>query len=352
MLAATLPGFAQGTIGRPTAHIVQLGIVVAILIAISTAGLGWAERRPGVRPLYAMLAAYTAATSFAIWFSDAHAFLVAMPLISVYVLYLSLRMAIGLSALVLAWLTFVMSQTVQGPGDRLGMWVLGAGSSFAFVIVFSLITRRERYARRDLAIVSAELEVLATSRERNRIAREIHDSLGHFLTVANVQLEAARTVPEGRDERLQRVQQLLKDGLGELRRSVSILREGPTLPPFTEAIAELVAECNDTGLVAELTTHGTQRPVPGSIGFTLYRATQEALTNVRKHAQAKKVAVALDYRPGSVALRVVDDGVGVGTHAAGNGLAGLKERVALAGGTVKLEHPPAGGFAVVVEVPA
>jgi signal transduction histidine kinase len=349
-VAATLPGFAQGAMGRSREEIAVLAGAVLVSLALGTFGLRWAERQPANGPLYAVMGLYGAGVLTAIWITDSNAFLVAMPLTSVLVLYLPMRVAIALTLVLAGWVSATIARVVDDPGV-LASASLGTASAFAFVLVFSTIVRRERYARRDLALMSAELEVLATHRERNRIAREIHDSLGHCLTVANVQLEAARTVPEGRDERLVRVQQLLKDGLGELRRSVSLLREGP-LPPFTHAIAELVAECNDTGLSAELSTHGVERSVAGSVGFTLYRATQEALTNVRRHANAKKVAVALDYRPATVTLRVSDDGVGAAaTSNEGNGLIGLRERVELAGGTVKVEKPAAGGFAVIVEVP-
>src|SRR5205085_122705 len=154
---------------------------------------------------------------------------------------------------------------------------------------------------------------LATTRERNRIAREIHDSLGHFLTSATMQLEAARADLSGRDERIARVQQLLRDGLTELRSSVSLLREGATMPrPFQEAIEGLVDESNAAGLPTQLTTLGASRPLPATVGFTLYRIAQEALTNVRRHARATKVSVSLDYANDRVKLGVVDDGIGVG----------------------------------------
>jgi signal transduction histidine kinase len=348
ILAATIPGLVEGAITNPGTHIATVA-VGAVTLVLSTFGLVWAERQPGNRALYGVLAGYTVGVGAAIWISHGAAFLVAMPLVSVFVLYLPFRVALGLTFAVMVWLASALSVIVTEP-SQLIQGTVSTSSAFAFVIVFSLVARRERYARRDLLLQAAELEALATSRERNRIAREIHDSLGHYLTVAHIQLEAARTSADGRDARIVRAQELLKDGLGELRRSVSMLREGP-LPPFTSAIAALIAECNDTGLAAELTTAGVERAVAGSVGYTLYRAAQEALTNVRRHAKANKVAVALDYQKATVTLRVTDDGVGA-TGREGNGLAGLRERVELAGGSVKLEKPAAGGFALIVEVPA
>jgi signal transduction histidine kinase len=169
-----------------------------------------------------------------------------------------------------------------------------------------------------------------------------------------MQLEAARANPEGRDERIGKVAELLRDGLGELRRSVSMLREEPsTGQPFTSAIAELVKDCSASGLSAELKTNGEPRPLSGTVGFTLYRVAQEALTNARKHAAAKQVTVALDYLDRAVKLTVADDGKGAVTQLQpGNGLKGLRERVELVGGTVAFEPSPGGGVTVRVEVAA
>jgi signal transduction histidine kinase len=276
-----------------------------------------------------------------------------MPLVSLLVLYLPWRTALGLNTLLAAFVCFVFART-SAPGGSLAQAMAGELSAFAFVIVFSLLARRERYARLAVERLAAEVEAFATTRERHRIARELHDSLGHYLTIANVQLEAARSIAEGRDERLAAVQQLLRDGLGELRLSVSVLREASSArPPFAQAIVELVAESNATGLSAELTTSGSIRPLPGAIGFALYRVTQEALTNVRRHARATKAIVNLDYQPERVRLSVLDDGVGPGSvPPVGTGLSGLRERVELLGGRLTLDAPVNGGFSITVEMPA
>jgi signal transduction histidine kinase len=352
IVVTTALGLFQGIWGQPSAAVVSLSLVVAVTLGIATGGIFWAERRPSARALPALLAAYAAGALAAIWLSDGRTRLIPMPLVSLLVLYLALPRALVLNALLAAFVCVVLVRTLAA--DSVAQAIAGELSAFAFVIVFSLLARRERYARREVERLAAEVEALATTRERHRIAREIHDSLGHYLTVANVQLEAARSIAEGRDQRLSAVQQLLRDGLRELRLSVSILRE-PSIarPPFAQAIAELVAETNATGLRSDLIASGSVRPLPGAIGFALYRATEEALTNVRRHARATKAAVYLDYQSQRVRLSVVDDGVGPGdVPPVGIGLSGLRERVELLGGRLLLEVPSNGGFSVTVEMPA
>jgi signal transduction histidine kinase len=352
IVVTTTLGLFQGILGQPSAAVVILISVVAVILGIATAGVFWAERRPSNRALHALLAAYAACALAAIWLSDGRARLIPMPLVSLLVLYLALPTAFVLNALLAAFVCGVLVRTLAE--ESVAQAIAGELSAFAFVIVFSLLARRERYARREVERLAAEVEALATSRERDRIAREIHDSLGHYLTVANVQLEAARSIAEGRDQRLSAVQQLLRDGLRELRLSVSMLREPSSArPPFAQAIAELVAEANATGLRSDLIASGLVRPLPGAIGFALYRVAEEALTNVRRHARATKAVVCLDYQPQRVRLSVVDDGVGPGdVPPVGMGLSGLRERVELLEGRLVLEAPSNGGFSVSVEMPA
>jgi signal transduction histidine kinase len=353
LVVTTALGLFQGILGQSPRTVASLSLLVAAILGIATVGIHWAERQPGRRALNSLLALYAVGALGAFWLSDGRAKLIPMPVISLLMLYLPWPAALGLNTLFAAFVCVVLTSTTA-PGDSLARAIAGMLSAFAFVIVFSLIARRERYARLAVERLAAEVETLATTRERHRIARELHDSLGHYLTIANVQLEAARSVADGRDERLAAVQQLLRKGLGELRLSVSVLRETSSeRPPFTQAIAELVAETSITGLVVEFTTSGLVRPLPGAIGFALYRVAQEALTNVRRHAYATRATVHLDYQPGRVRLSVVDDGVGPGgVPALGSGLSGLRERVELLGGQVAIEAPSKGGFSISAEIPA
>lgn len=146
-------------------------------------------------------------------------------------------------------------------------------------------------ANRKLREYAVQVEELAIAQERNLLAREVHDGLGHYLTAVNMQIKATQAVldqdrPKALDA-LAKAQILAEGALTDIRRSVSTLRDEPTLnQPLPEAIESLLLECRSQGLVAELSTMGNYRIVSPQADFTLYRVVQEALTNVRKHALA------------------------------------------------------------------
>jgi signal transduction histidine kinase len=185
-----------------------------------------------------------------------------------------------------------------------------------FVVVFTRVASSEREARTALAEANqrlrdhaAQVEELATTKERNRLAREIHDSLGHYLTVINVQIGAAQAILE-RDrpralDHLSKAQALTQEGLAEVRHSVAALRASPIEGrPLPIALGALAEQWNAAGLRTELMVAGTIRTLSPQINRALYRAAQEALTNVGKHALATRVDVRLDYADGVVRLTV------------------------------------------------
>lgn len=360
----TLLSGISGALAVPESAL-PVGASVACVLGLGAIAMPWAERR-APRAIPWLIAAQVPLALLVIAASGGGAFLVAMPLLSTAVLFLRLRTALLLAAVLTAGFAAV-ALDLHGM-SLMGQACFGFASASGFVIVFSRLMRRERVARaqverlvRDLRVANERLaesvtqaEELATTRERNRIAREVHDSVGHTLTVAGMQLEAARTQIEGpAAERVERVQQILRDGLGELRRSVSMLRVTPSTPQaFTKAISELVEDCRAAGLDATLETEGAPRPLSGSTGFALFRAAQEALTNARRHARAEHARVRLEYREDAVVLRVSDDGAGAEAITPGNGLTGLRERIALLGGEVEIETSPGRGLELRVEVPA
>ena len=239
------------------------------------------------------------------------------------------------------------------------------GMAFVFVLLFSEMVVRERQARaeldeayRRLSEHADQVEQLATLRERTRLAREVHDSLGHYLTVLSVQLEIVTSFLDAEPARARgaalRAQELAAEGLAEVRRSVAALRPSPlgerSLP---QAIRHLADETRDTGLAVSFERTGSPCPLSPRVETTLYRAAQEALTNVRKHAQASAVDVLLAYEPDGVRLHVRDNGVGRHAEGArdGVGLKGLRERVAALDGALRAENHPDGGFLVEVVIP-
>jgi signal transduction histidine kinase len=251
------------------------------------------------------------------------------------------------------------------------MDLLSIGSSLIFTLIFTYIAVKEsinrvkieelavnlRQANHRLAEYAAQVEELATTKERNRLAREIHDNLGHYLTVINVQIEVAKTVmtnqPEQAQEALEKAQKMTQDGLTAVRQSVGALRESPLAQKtLVEAIAGLVEDSITSGIASQLIVAGEERPLDSKISLTLYRVAQEGLTNIRKHAQAKNAQLTLTYASNDVALVVQDDGVGAeNVKHGGFGLIGTAERVHLLGGKMEIDTAPQAGLTLTVQIP-
>jgi len=240
---------------------------------------------------------------------------------------------------------------------------LGTLVAVVFAAVVTELLRREQAMRRELATAHQQVEHLAAAQERNRVARDIHDGLGHSLTVIQMQLQAARALlgsgrdgADGRvDEVLAKAQHQSQEALAEVRRSVGTLREARVVPPLPEALRALAEESAAAGLPTHVAVIGDERPLPDPAREALFRAAQEGLTNVRKHADAHRAELCLDYADGAVRVAVRDDGQGpsgaVGSTP-GFGLVGLRERAEQLGGRLELAPAPGGGSALTVEVPA
>ncbi|MEW2268950.1 sensor histidine kinase [Streptomyces griseofuscus] len=205
---------------------------------------------------------------------------------------------------------------------------------------------QERAAR----VAEAEAAALA---ERARIAREIHDVLAHSLSAQLVHLEAARLLIErGADrerilERVVAARGMARDGLAETRQALSALRG--ELTPLEDFLGELVSGAEG----AAVTVTGEPRPLPAEASQAVRRVAQEALTNVRKHAQGAKVDLRLDYSDHQVTLNVRDSGGRPGdltSSGGGYGLLGMRERAELLGGSLDT-GPDEEGFAVTLKVP-
>lgn len=252
---------------------------------------------------------------------------------------------------------------------------LQAGLSYlagvAFVGLFTQLTLEAQRTKEQVEVLAADLqaanaklreyagqiEELAIAKERNRLAREIHDSLGHYLTVVNVQLEAAQAVLDTDARRargaLAKAQSLTQEGLKDVRRSVAALRASPTENrPLPEALQTLADETRAAGVLTELKVTGAPRALPAPVELAMYRAAQEALTNIRKHSRASRAEVHLTFEAERLCLRVQDNGVGAASTEGGFGLVGLRERVQLLGGDVTLTTAPGQGLTLEVSVPA
>jgi signal transduction histidine kinase len=232
-----------------------------------------------------------------------------------------------------------------------------ATAAVVFVVVYVGVAAREREARQHVEQLSAEVARLAAANERTRLAREIHDTLGHYLTVIHVQLEAARALVHTEPDRgltaINRAQALAKDGLTAVRQSVKALREDARVDGIGEQLASLVEALRDETLRATFASAGAARPIGAAAALALHRTALEALTNVRRHAAASQVSLVLTYRDeGRVHLRVEDDGRGAASLTGGFGLVGIRERAEQLGGTVHYRSAPGQGFTLDMELPA
>lgn len=199
--------------------------------------------------------------------------------------------------------------------------------------------------------------------ERTRIARELHDLVGHAVSLMTVQTGVARVALDGNDtarayEALAAVEGAGHEALDELRRILGILR-GPedtsddlAPQPGIEALEGVVDQVRSAGLPVDLAVEGKARPLPAGVALASYRIVQEALTNVRKHAGPVGARVTVRYEPDQVRIDIRDDGSGPrGRARPGHGLNGMRERAELYGGRLEAQADPDGGFVVTAEIP-
>ncbi|MFB7114414.1 sensor histidine kinase [Streptomyces sp. NPDC056190] len=194
--------------------------------------------------------------------------------------------------------------------------------------------------------------------ERLHIARELHDSLTHQISIIKVQAEVAVHVARRRGEQvpaaLLAIQEAGREASRELRATLEALRDDDTAPPRgLDHVPELVERARAIGLDATLTIKGQRHDVPAAVDRTVYRIVQESLTNIARHAAADSASVRIDCRPDALTIRVDDDGRATpGTAPVpGVGLLGMRERVTALGGRLRAEPRTEGGFTVQAELP-
>jgi signal transduction histidine kinase len=250
-------------------------------------------------------------------------------------------------------------------------WALGDSMAYRRAYFSAL---EERAARAE-AERDAQARVAAAA-ERARIARELHDVIAHSLSVMVAQADGGRYAFDGDPERsrqaLAEIGSTGRQALSEMSHLLGVLRTGEEAPALAPApgvaeIAQLAAQAREAGMRVTQAVQGSPRPVPAGLSLAIYRMVQEALTNVRKHAGAGTAAeVTLRYGQHEVLVRVADDGRGTARapaqlprHGAtgqpgsttGHGLAGMRERAAMYGGTVQAGPRPGGGFEVTARLP-
>jgi signal transduction histidine kinase len=255
-----------------------------------------------------------------------------------------------------AWL-LVGSMIFAGPS--LLVWVLGDSMRYRRAYYASL---EERAARLE-AERGAQAQIAAAA-ERARIARELHDVIAHNVSVMVVQADGAsyalHSDPARTAEALAAIASTGRQALAEMRRLLGILRRdeeagrGRAPLPGIGQLGELLESTRAAGLPVSFTVEGVPQPLPGGAALAAYRIVQESLTNTRKHAGPQASAqVTLRYLEDALVLEISDDGRGAAARSdgAGHGLTGMRERVAVYGGSVDAGPRSGGGFQVTARLP-
>ncbi len=295
-------------------------LVPQIAVAVYTMALGWTWRR-------ASLVAVATALAFIV------------------------SGAIGQRDLGLA--TVVSRAAVIGGATAVGLYM---ATRRAYV---EALQQRNLHLERERALLSTQ----AVAEERVRIARELHDVVAHHVSLLVVQAGGVRaTLDPDHPARpvLESMAATGRQALDEMRRMLGLLRVGEagaapdlTPQPGLGDIEALVAQTRAAGLPVEFSVEGDPRPLPVGVDLSAYRIVQEALTNVMKHAGPARVRVALHHGEHALEIEVLDNGRGNlgAARAAGHGLVGMRERVALFGGELVTGPAPRGGFAVHARLP-
>jgi signal transduction histidine kinase len=235
------------------------------------------------------------------------------------------------------------------------MWVVAwlAGRMYEARIEEAQL-RRERDLSRRLA--EANEERLVLEEERNRIARELHDIVGHTVNVMVVHAEAGRNEVGRNDHVATRAFETIartgREALSELDRVLAVLRRDDAelahhQTPGVGDLDRLAETFSDTGLAVDVDVSGKEVDVPASVGLAAYRIAQEALTNTLKHGSATRAWVEVAMEPGKLSLTVADDGIGRSSEIqAGRGILGMRERTAMHGGELSVGTDDEGRFTV------
>jgi signal transduction histidine kinase len=271
---------------------------------------------------------------------------------------------VGVAAAIAVFGVFLLIHPLLGRGPAPSAAGLAAVVAWPLVILGAAEAVRIRRVRAAEAARIREEETLRrASEERLRIARELHDSLGHYLSMISVQSGVALNLNPGLPaqvaESLSAIRQASKEGLRELRSVLRILRQdgepAPHAPPPALArLGDLVNHAAAAGLQVHAETGGTVRELPFGIDQAAFRIVQEALTNVTRHAGTDTATVRIRYGQHDLTVQVDDDGQGSNDGPlppGGSGIAGMRERAAALGGELHAGPRPRGGFRVFATLP-
>jgi signal transduction histidine kinase len=344
--------------GQPERRAFDAGAVVLLLVAAGA--LAWRRRQPvavlGVVFGAALVYFVLGYANGPIWLTLVIAYFTAV--------VAGHRRAAAVVAVagfvIFPWLDFLLRDR---PAPGLG----GLASLAAWLLVLlgvaeGIRVRRERAA--EAVRIKEEEARRRAGEERLRIARELHDALGHHLSLISMQSAVAlhlnTELPEQARNSLTAIKQASKEALAELRSVLEILRQegepAARSPTWTLArLDELVSQAGAAGLVVKTETDGEARPLPFAVDVAAFRIVQEALTNVSRHAGPATATVRVSYGARELSVQVDDDGRGPSAHGAapggGKGITGMRERVVALGGELEAGPRPGGGFRVQARLP-
>jgi signal transduction histidine kinase len=347
--------------------------VTALMLAALACGVLVARRR---FPFLVLLGSAVAAEAYRVHFHGNRGEMVlAAPLIALYTVAESSSRRRALIIGCLAVLALGGFHLLIKPTSSLGSYdvALAALGGLAVAAGDASRSRRayliEAQARAQHAEADREAEAARrVTEERLRIARELHDAVGHHLALIHVQSGVATRVltdpPVRAKEALDHIHAASKAALGELSETIELLRQPGELNPPTEptiglaGVDDLLAEFRRSGLTITARVDGPARPVPVAADLTAYRVIQESLTNVSKHAGPTTVEVRLAYEPDALRIMVDNSAArhgtaigAVGDNGSGHGLVGMRERVTAVGGTLQAGRRPDGGHRVTAILP-
>jgi signal transduction histidine kinase len=236
-------------------------------------------------------------------------------------------------------------------------WLVSAGIMLVTFRMWQLHVREVEARAEEAERTKEEAAARRAVEERLRIARELHDSLTHSISVVQVQAGVAAHLARKRGEEvspaLLAIQEASADAARELRATLGVLRHDEGDGSGLDRLPDLMARTRSAGLPASMTVTGTPRPLPPDVGQAAYRIVQEALTNITRHAGQASASVHLRYGPDALTVQVDDDGTGTPQQPAvpGLGLIGMRERVTSLGGRLQAGPRRNGGFRIWAELP-
>jgi signal transduction histidine kinase len=336
----------------------QVGTAGWVLVCVGPVALIGRRRHPGITLWVCLLATLGPQASRGAYLSLVLAFFNAA--VGGHRLQAWTALVVGyVSSLWLAPLVWGSTLATAGQAGLLGAWL-----AFLAVAAEAVRMGRERTAASQAARrVEAQRRA---GEERLQMARELHDVIGHSMSLISVQagvgLDLMHDQPEQARVALTAIRAVSRDALQELRSMLATLRsddeEAPRYPVAgLDRIDDLLALNRAAGLLVNCQVAGTRRPLPTAVSLAAYRIVQESLTNVVRHAPGGAAAVTLEYGVDALVVAVVDDGAGMSAPpvslaaSGGTGITGMRERAAAIGGTLTAGPRPAGGFEVRAVMP-